>query len=1236
MTGAFQTRARHRDDTKGTSMPMLFLVVVAAILVQTCHGQASFAGITGTNPRSCGKIPYKTTVMSAPLVARELVVGNNTMYYVANHTRFPTWTAPTGLPMYQCINATKACTIATASNPLFANFINSKFIGDVGPAQRFISAPSLVHETGTAVCPLGYETGRGFTYTPAIMNGYGFRTNLSYSTSNTAANSSGNAFRVCNNHRFGVTRMQYVDPSTGQDKWAFYFKVDFGVTPNVTTEVTCGFNPTTTVNLGTAALYGVIASTTITNTGTTHINGGGVALSPGSAITGSPIVQCATHIDDSQAVTAVTDANSAFTQANAITPCTAISAVEMGSLTWTPGCYSWTGGAQITGAMTLNGPAGSTWVFKIPGVFTTATASSMVMTGGASACNVIFAVSSAAIGATSAIQGNVLASAAITMLTGATLTNGRLFSNTASVNLQGNTINVGQCTCGIGCPSSSGPGPIIFANASVSQIYLTGPFNTLTPTSKTWLHPTDGLQSRQMNFSIAPITPSAYNALVAGYTGPTSGLNALSFEKNVYHLLVIADTDLGNSSYQIVIEWSNNAYIENPDVLARQVRTNQATPYDLWHGVSGAVIPKYNFGVLPSYTTGFAWTDQSAQDGSLLVAKDKQIVYRLDARSFTSTGTLAAAALALQLGQTAIPSQVNTIQLASVYNAVNFTGDFPEYILSGLDSFVNACHMLGYAVLLETNENSWQDNYQSVLYRVNTGWNPHHPPTIAGQLPPVAGNAGYINPATLQLELSTPLKGAYAGLTAVELYHNWLIQYHHIDGIVHDAVPDTQVPIHYMNKTILPYYAPEVFLYHTLPMPIISVSSSYLPVYLINTTEATIYPCGVPSVYYYTDNGLNMLTGDLQPLGVPLFQGPEQLVNLQVLIPADIRAFSWLLFPLATGQTPLVPYSITLNSTSPYLTPTLQYPAPLSSVEWLAIWLTERMLNGQTPVVPQGFEQIIFTQGGLACFNLRYTVHPNFFHVDSFRWDITALRYTTHSPEYETIPMDDELQIISPPSIADGLKLSWTMYALPPLPIGVIRQDDQEGLDNSYSSSSSSDSSSYSSSFDEDIVVDCNCATSTDIYPPDTNDDGVGDYYPPACIIAQTNYLSSNQTHIMKFDNNDAIETAIFLFPLPNNTIPLVLGESDPPVCTIITITGARYYNCTMPPSSYILSLFNPTVVPIPSSSQSGLWPPYIWLTILLIFIVAAILLIVLIVMLRRTRNVTTGPTTSASYSRVW
>jgi hypothetical protein len=73
------------------------------------------------------------------------------------------------------------------------------------------------------------------------------------------------------------------------------------------------------------------------------------------------------------------------------------------------GVYCWTpANAQITGALTLSGPAGSQWIFQLAGVLTVANGASVVLSGGATACKVFFAVSSASLGSTSAFQGTIL------------------------------------------------------------------------------------------------------------------------------------------------------------------------------------------------------------------------------------------------------------------------------------------------------------------------------------------------------------------------------------------------------------------------------------------------------------------------------------------------------------------------------------------------------------------------------------------------------------------------------------------------------------------------------------------------------------------------------------------------------------------------------------------------------------------------------------------------------------
>jgi ice-binding like protein len=115
-----------------------------------------------------------------------------------------------------------------------------------------------------------------------------------------------------------------------------------------------------------------------------------------------------------------------------------------------PGVYCVSAEAK-TGVVTLNGPANGVWVFKVaPGAFT-GTSFSVVLAGGAQACNVTWWVDAAATMTDSDLKGNVLAGAAIT------LTRGTFAGNAwAGADGVGDVTITG--TAVVGCESGKGKG----------------------------------------------------------------------------------------------------------------------------------------------------------------------------------------------------------------------------------------------------------------------------------------------------------------------------------------------------------------------------------------------------------------------------------------------------------------------------------------------------------------------------------------------------------------------------------------------------------------------------------------------------------------------------------------------------------------------------------------------------------------------------------------------------------
>jgi uncharacterized repeat protein (TIGR01451 family) len=200
---------------------------------------------------------------------------------------------------------------------------------------------------------------------------------------------------------------------------------------------------TVPVPLGTAANFAVLAGSTITNTGSTTINGD-LGLSPGTSVTGFPPGQVngTIYAADSVALQAQADLTVAYINA-AARPVSATIPVELGGTTEPPGVYnSLAGTFGITGTLTLNaqGDPNAVFIFKAASTFITASASNVLLINGAQAANVFWVVgSSATLGTGTALQGTILALTSITVTTGATI-NGRALARNGAVTLNTNTI----------------------------------------------------------------------------------------------------------------------------------------------------------------------------------------------------------------------------------------------------------------------------------------------------------------------------------------------------------------------------------------------------------------------------------------------------------------------------------------------------------------------------------------------------------------------------------------------------------------------------------------------------------------------------------------------------------------------------------------------------------------------------------------------------------------------------
>lgn len=196
--------------------------------------------------------------------------------------------------------------------------------------------------------------------------------------------------------------------------------------------------------LGTAQSFGVLAGSTVTNTGLSVITGN-LGVWPGTAVTGFPpgvVVNGSIHAGDAVAAQAQADVTTAYDILAAQAFDSDLTGQDLGGMTLTAGVYHYDVSAALNGILTLDaqGDSNARFDFQIGSTLLAANSSSVRLINGASTCNIYWQVgSSATLGTDVSFAGNILALASITANTRAELFGNALARNGA-VTLDTNAI----------------------------------------------------------------------------------------------------------------------------------------------------------------------------------------------------------------------------------------------------------------------------------------------------------------------------------------------------------------------------------------------------------------------------------------------------------------------------------------------------------------------------------------------------------------------------------------------------------------------------------------------------------------------------------------------------------------------------------------------------------------------------------------------------------------------------
>ncbi|HEV7865262.1 MAG TPA: ice-binding family protein, partial [Acidimicrobiia bacterium] len=206
-----------------------------------------------------------------------------------------------------------------------------------------------------------------------------------------------------------------------------------------------------TVPLGTSAAYAVLGASTVTNTGTSTLDGS-LGLWPGTSITGFPpgrvLPPGTINATNAAAQRAESDLTAAYGNA-AGRSVDGTTTADLANLKLQAGVYAGPSRSPLglTGPLVLDGAGNlsSVFIFQTDSTLTTASSSTVTLINGAQECNVFWQVgSSATLGTSSVFRGNILALASITATNGVVI-HGRALARNGAVTLDNDTFVKPTC-----------------------------------------------------------------------------------------------------------------------------------------------------------------------------------------------------------------------------------------------------------------------------------------------------------------------------------------------------------------------------------------------------------------------------------------------------------------------------------------------------------------------------------------------------------------------------------------------------------------------------------------------------------------------------------------------------------------------------------------------------------------------------------------------------------------------